>query len=82
MTPEEFRAAVREELGRGADIAKIAASTGHGVGPAEEIESVSFAELNAAAEAAHGRGKRLRAHAASMNAFGPTSHPRRSPGNA
>jgi imidazolonepropionase-like amidohydrolase len=67
--PEAFRAAIREELGRGADIAKIAASTGHGVGPAEEIESVDFAELSAAVAAAHGRGKRIRAHAASRRAI-------------
>ncbi len=67
--PESFRAAIREELGRGADIAKIAASGGHGVGPAEELESVNRAELTAAVEAAHGRGKKIRAHAASRRAI-------------
>jgi imidazolonepropionase-like amidohydrolase len=67
--PEAFREAIREELGRGADIAKIAASGGHGVGPAEEIESVNRAELVAAVEAAHGRGKKIRAHAASRSAI-------------
>ncbi len=67
--PEAFRAAIREELGRGADIAKIAVSTGHGVGPAEELESVNRAELAAAVEAAHGRGKKIRAHAASRRSI-------------
>lgn len=67
--PEEFRNAVREELGRGADLAKIAASGGHGTGPAQELESIHPAELHAAVEAAHGRGKRIRAHAASRRAI-------------
>jgi len=67
--PESFRRAIREELGRGADIAKIAASTGHGTGPANEIESVDFAELTAAVAAAHGRGKKIRAHAASRRSI-------------
>ena len=66
---EEFRAAVREELGRGADIAKVCASAGHGVGPAEEYEAVSLPELTAAVDAAHGRGKKVRAHAASKRAI-------------
>jgi imidazolonepropionase-like amidohydrolase len=67
--PGEFRKAILEELGRGADIAKVAASGGHGVGPAEEIESLSRVELQAAVEAAHGRGKRIRAHAASRRSI-------------
>ena len=67
--PEAFRSAIREELGRGADIAKIAASMGHGVGPAEELESVNRAELAAAVDAAHGRGKKIRAHAASRRSI-------------
>ena len=67
--PDGFRAAVREELGRGADIAKVAASRGHGTGPAEELESISLEELRAASEAAHGRGKRIRAHAASRRSI-------------
>ncbi len=66
--PDAFREAVREELGRGADLAKVSASVGHGTGPAEETESISREELVAAAEAAHARGKKIRAHAASRRA--------------
>ena len=72
--PEAFREAVREELGRGADIAKVAASGGHGTSPAEEHESLSREELRAAVEAAHGRGKRIRAHAASRRAILECAH--------
>ena len=67
--PESFRATIREELGQGADIAKICASGGHGVGPAEETESISRAEIQAAVEAAHGRGKRIRAHTGSRRSI-------------
>ncbi|MGE4649701.1 MAG: amidohydrolase family protein [Myxococcota bacterium] len=67
--PEGFRHAVREELGRGADIAKVSASAGHGAGPADEIESLNFEELRAAADAAHGRGKKVRAHTASKRSI-------------
>ena len=62
---DAFSEAVREELGRGADVAKVSASVGHGAGPAQELETISREELRAAAGAAHGRGKKLRAHAAS-----------------
>jgi imidazolonepropionase-like amidohydrolase len=62
--PEGFRIAVREEIGRGADIVKINASNGHGVAPALEQLSLSPEEMRAAAQAAHQRGKKVRAHAA------------------
>jgi imidazolonepropionase-like amidohydrolase len=73
--PESFREAVRQELGRGADVAKVSASIGHGTGPAsEEMESISRAELIAATEAAHGRGKLIRAHAASLRSIRDCIH--------
>jgi len=63
--PEGFRTAVREEIAWGADIVKLNASGGHGVAPAGELMSTSPEELRAIAEAAHQRGKKVRAHAAS-----------------
>ncbi len=63
--PEGFRIAVREEIAWGADIVKLNVSGGHGVSPAGELMSVSPEELRAAAEAAHQRGKKVRAHVAS-----------------
>lgn len=63
--PDEFRKAVRDEIRRGAEIVKLFASGGHGIRLARRISSVTQAELNAAVEAAHGLGKRARAHVAS-----------------
>jgi len=63
--PEGFRTAVREEIAWGADIVKVNASGGHGVAPAGELMSISPEELRAVAEAAHQRGKKVRAHVAS-----------------
>lgn len=68
--PEGFRRAVREEIGRGADVVKVNASHGHAAGPADDsMASISEAELRAAAEAAHERGRKIRAHAASRRAI-------------
>jgi len=66
--PEGFRSAVREEIAWGADIVKVNASGGHGVAPAGEQMSIAPEELRAAAEAAHLREKKIRAHAASKRA--------------
>jgi imidazolonepropionase-like amidohydrolase len=63
--PEGFRTAVREEIAWGSDIVKLNASGGHGVAPAGELMSCSPEELRAAADAAHLRGKKVRAHVAS-----------------
>jgi imidazolonepropionase-like amidohydrolase len=63
--PDGFREVVREEIAWGADIVKLNVSGGHGVSPAGELMSVSPEELRAAADAAHLRGKKVRAHVAS-----------------
>jgi imidazolonepropionase-like amidohydrolase len=63
--PEGFRTAVREEIAWGSDIVKLNVSGGHGVAPAGELMSTSPEELRAAADAAHLRGKKVRAHVAS-----------------
>ncbi|MEE2665570.1 MAG: amidohydrolase family protein [Myxococcota bacterium] len=63
--PEGFRTAVREEIAWGSDIVKLNVSDGHGVAPASERMSCSPEELRAAADAAHERGKKVRAHVAS-----------------
>ena len=63
--PDGFRTAVREEIAWGADIVKLNVSGGHGVAPAGERMAVLPEELRAAADAAHLRGKKVRAHVAS-----------------
>ena len=62
--PDDFRRGVRTEIKRGAEIIKIFATSGHGVGHATEMLEVTQAELNAAAEAAHQHGAKIRAHVA------------------
>jgi imidazolonepropionase-like amidohydrolase len=70
-----FQQVVREEIARGADVVKVNASVGHGAGPVpEELASISRAELQAAAEAAHDRGRLIRAHAASKRAILDCAH--------
>jgi imidazolonepropionase-like amidohydrolase len=61
---EEFRKAVRAEIKDGVDIVKVHASGGHGSNLSVECLPITFAELQAAADAAHERGKKIRAHAA------------------
>lgn len=61
---EGFRKGVREEIRRGAEIVKLFATGGHGVRLAAEVASMTREELGAAIAAAHGLGKRARAHVA------------------
>jgi imidazolonepropionase-like amidohydrolase len=68
--PEGFRQAVREQLRAGADLIKLAITGGI----AGEHESISdsqatFAEMEAAAHAAHNAGKRITAHAGTAQAI-------------
>ena len=63
--PDGFRTAVREEIAWGSDIVKLNVSGGHGVAPTDGSMSVLPEELRAAADAAHLRGKKIRAHVAS-----------------
>jgi len=62
--PDEWRFAVRSELGKGADIVKISASAGHGSMPARGTIYLTPDELRACVDTAHGFGKKVRAHVA------------------
>jgi imidazolonepropionase-like amidohydrolase len=60
---EEFRKAVRGEIARGAEILKIFPSGGHGLVESKDLRGLSPEELRAVVQAAHERGKKVRAHA-------------------
>lgn len=62
---EEFRKTVRREIKDGADIVKVHVSGGHGSNLSADHVPITYEELRAASDAAHERGKRIRAHAAS-----------------
>jgi len=62
---EAIREAIREEVGRGCEIVKLAISDGHGSQPIPEFDYYTRAEIQAAAETAHGRNALIRAHAPS-----------------
>ncbi len=68
--PEGFRQAVREQLRAGADTIKLAI-TGGIAGEHEAItdSQATYAEMEAAAQAAHSAGKRITAHAGSAQAI-------------
>lgn len=68
-SPDEFRRAARDEIKRGAQIIKLFASGGHGVRHSADISSITRDEMSAAIEAAHGLGKRVRAHVAGKPAI-------------
>jgi len=70
----EFRRAVRQGLGRGADVVKLYVSDGHGAGATNGLMSVTREELRAAVEAAHDRGKMIRVHAASKLSILESAH--------
>jgi len=63
--PEEFRKAVRAAIKDGADIVKVHATGGHGTTLSTDCLPITADELRAACDAAHERGKKIRAHAAS-----------------
>jgi len=62
--PDEFRRGVRGEIKRGAEIIKVFATGGHGVQGVPEKMELTAEELGAAAEAAHQRNAKIRAHIA------------------
>jgi imidazolonepropionase-like amidohydrolase len=62
---EEIERTIRTEIHRGARIVKIAGSAGHSLGNAYDCDTPTIAELEAAAQAAHGLGRKIRAHSAS-----------------
>src|SRR5258707_208298 len=59
--PAEFRKAVRVLIKQGAEIIKVAPTGGHGNGPAD-VRAMTIEEINAAADTAHDRGKKIRGH--------------------
>ena len=66
---EAFRAATREEIGRGCDIIKLSAGPGHGSSPVSDYCYLSREELEAVVTVAHERGKLVRAHCPSRSAI-------------
>jgi imidazolonepropionase-like amidohydrolase len=66
---EEMRAAVREELGRGAKVVKLSVSRGHGSSPVQEHCYYTRQELDTAVETAEEYGGFVRAHAPSAKSI-------------
>lgn len=66
---DEIQRTVRREIMRGAEMVKIAASGGHTLGHAYDQDTPTTAEIEAAAQAAHGLGRQIRAHAASRRSI-------------
>ncbi len=62
---DEFRKAVREEIKMGADIIKLYPTGGHGVRLPRDTQAINRAEIDAAVDAAHALGKKVRGHIAS-----------------
>jgi imidazolonepropionase-like amidohydrolase len=60
--PDAFRKAVRNEIKGGAEIIKLSVTGGHGFAYPAETMMMTLEELTAAAETAHGRGKKIRGH--------------------
>jgi len=60
--PDEFRKAIREEIKNGVDIIKLYPTGGHGLPWPADVMTMSYAEIEAATEAAHERGKKIRGH--------------------
>jgi imidazolonepropionase-like amidohydrolase len=61
---DEFRRVVREEIKNGVDIVKLFVTGGHGQPLSGERLSMTLEELQAAIDAAHSRGKKIRGHIA------------------
>jgi imidazolonepropionase-like amidohydrolase len=60
--PDAFRKAVRSEIKSGAEIIKLSVTGGHGFAIPAETMMITLEELKAAADTAHGRGKKIRGH--------------------
>jgi imidazolonepropionase-like amidohydrolase len=61
---DAMRGGVRGEIKRGAEIIKVFATAGHGVPGMVDKVDLTQDEMNAAADAAHQRGAKIRAHIA------------------
>ena len=60
--PDDFRKAIREEIKLGVDIIKLYPTGGHGLMWDEDVMTMSQDEIDAATNAAHERGKKIRGH--------------------
>jgi imidazolonepropionase-like amidohydrolase len=60
--PDEFRKAVRDEIKQGVEIIKLYPTGGHGLAWPADVMTMTQAELDAAADAAHERGRKIRGH--------------------
>jgi imidazolonepropionase-like amidohydrolase len=60
--PDAFRKAVRSEIKGGAEIIKLSVTGGHGFAFPAEMMMITPEEMKAAADTAHGRGKKIRGH--------------------
>jgi imidazolonepropionase-like amidohydrolase len=67
--PDEFRKAVRQEIKEGARIIKMFVTGGHAVPRAAERTEMTRQEMEAAIEAAHLRGAKIRGHIANRDAI-------------
>ena len=66
---DEFRKTVREEIKNGVDIVKLFVTGGHGQPLSGDCMSMTEVELQAAIDAAHSRGKKIRGHIAGKQAI-------------
>jgi imidazolonepropionase-like amidohydrolase len=60
--PDEFRKAVRDEIKQGVEIIKLYPTGGHGLAWPADVMTMTQPELDAAAAAAHERGRKIRGH--------------------
>jgi imidazolonepropionase-like amidohydrolase len=67
--PDEFRKAIRQEIKEGADIIKLYVTGGHGFDMNANEGVMTFEEIQAAAQAAHERGRMVRGHVIARSAI-------------
>ena len=60
--PDEFRKAVRDEIKQGVDMIKLYPTGGHGLAWPGDVMTMSVEEMEAASQATHERGKKIRGH--------------------
>lgn len=60
--PDEFRKAIRAEIKEGVDIIKLYPTGGHGLSWPADVMTMTLAEMHAAADTAHERGRKIRGH--------------------
>lgn len=67
--PDEFRKVIRQEVKEGADIIKLYVTGGHGFEMKANEGVMTFEEIQAAAQAAHERGRMVRGHVIARSAI-------------